>query len=330
MTIMFKSRCDRLHVYNCRSADPDIDPKDELRHALTDADRSVPSKYFYDAKGSMLFEEICRLPEYYQTRTELALIKRYGKQIMEGLCDCDLVELGSGANWKIRALMDSAANPDKRFRYVPVDISDSALISASEELLEIYPELDIMGLIADFHSTPARLDNDRQKIFIFLGSTLGNMDATQSGCFFENVARMMSQDDRFVLGVDLVKPVKTLEAAYNDRQGVTAQFNKNILNVINAEFDADFDPDAFDHLALFNHDKRQIEMRLVANKPTQTRIQALEMNVAIDEGENIRTEICRKFTRSDIEKMADRAGLGLRQWFTDKNEWFALAVIARK
>jgi L-histidine N-alpha-methyltransferase len=330
MTVIFESDCNRLKVFSALTGHEGNRVAEEVEAGLTASPRTLPSKYFYDARGSKLFEEICDLPEYYQTRTELALLEEFGSDIMAGFASGDLIELGSGANRKIRALLDALTAAQRSLiRYVPVDISETALIEAAEHLLELYPNLSIMGLVTDFHHPLERLDPSRRKLFLFLGSTIGNLDDDQATEFLSSVAALMDGDDRFLLGLDTLKEPAVLERAYNDAAGVTAAFNKNILSVLNTGLGANFDEEAFDHLAFFNPELSQIEMHLVARREMEIAIEGIGLSFVMDEGESIRTEICRKFDRTRAEAMVRRAGLHVTEWYTDAAEAFALALLEK-
>ncbi len=200
--------------------------QDVLKGLLADQ-KYIPSKYFYDARGSKLFEVICNLPEYYPTRTELSLLATHAEEIVRGLRHGDLVELGAGANWKIRTLLD-ALGPWRRghVRYVPVDVCGPALRESAAELTTAYPELRVDGIVADFTRDLHRLHSDRPKVVLFFGSTIGNLDEGEAVAFLQDVAAMLNPGDRFVLGLDMVKPIQILEAAYNDSRNVTAEFNR--------------------------------------------------------------------------------------------------------
>lgn len=295
---------------------------------LTSEQKFIPSKYFYDSRGSKLFDKICELPEYYVTRVEMALLRDKADVIMSDFNYGDLVELGSGANWKIRTLLD-ALNVEIRAltQYVPVDVSETAIQEATRELQEIYPELSVMGVVADFTRDLHRLPNDGPKLMLFLGSTIGNLSHEESVSFLRTVAERLQSDDRFLLGMDMVKSAEILEAAYNDAQGVTAEFNRNALRVLNRELDADFCPDHFDHLAFFNEDEEQVEMHLRANRPVRVEISHIDLTVTFQEGETIHTEISRKFSRTSARRMIEDAGLRVAHWHTDPKEWFALAEL---
>jgi L-histidine N-alpha-methyltransferase len=299
--------------------------RDTFQRDISSDILSVPSKYFYDEKGSRLFEHICRLPEYYQTRTELSILRDNAPDIMRGFGKGCLIELGSGSNWKVSALLD-AVMPCRTsdICYLPIDVSESALNSASRDLMQRYPCLKVTGMIADFTRHIGSIPGDRRKLFLFFGSTIGNFDEKERIGLLKNVAMLMEPGDRFLVGIDMVKDVRILERAYNDSRGITAEFNKNILKVINRELNADFDICDFDHFAFFDEEKEHVEMHLRANTDTSVSIRALGLNVDMGKGETIHTEICKKFSRSGAEAMTQAAGLKIDRWFSDHEEWFSL------
>ncbi len=302
----------------------------DVRMGLTAAQKYLPSKYFYDARGSELFEAICHLPEYYPTRIELRLLRAHALDIVREFQWGDLVELGSGANWKIRTLLD-ALGPRRRsnVRYVPVDVSDAALMVSAQELLKAYPELEVNGIVGDFTRDLHGIQSSRPKLVLFFGSTIGNLDKQESRTFLTAVAEILNPDDRFILGLDMIKDTEVLEAAYNDSRGITAEFNKNILLVLNRELGADFDTDDFDHVAFFNPEKGQMEMHLAARRDISVIVQQLDLTIHLRKGETIRTEICRKFSQSSTRQMLRRSGLEVKRWFSDAEEWFSVAEIVR-
>lgn len=305
------------------------DMKREVREGLTAEQKYLPSKYFYDSRGSALFERICELPEYYQTRTELAILKKSSRQIMRELKEGNLVELGSGANWKIRHLLD-AAGARSRIRYIPVDVCESALVGAAEELLCLYPELSISGIVADFQREMDRIGLEGDSLITFFGGTIGNFSEAEGQKFLSGLADAMGKRDRLLLGLDMVKQKELLEAAYNDEQGITAQFNKNILSVLNRELNADFVPGAFEHLAFYNSATESIEMHLRARENISVEIAGLELDVTMKRGETVFTEISRKFRRETVEEMAREAGLTIANWYTDRKEWFSLVEMKKR
>ncbi|MEW6351505.1 MAG: L-histidine N(alpha)-methyltransferase [Thermodesulfobacteriota bacterium] len=297
----------------------------EVLRGLMADQKYIPSKYFCDARGSKLFEVICGLPEYYLTRTELRLLSTHAKDIVRGLRDGDLVELGAGANWKIRRLLD-ALGPLRRphVRYVPVDVCGAALRESAAQLTTVYPELRVNGAVADFTRDLHTLQSDRRKLVLFFGSTIGNLDDGEALAFLKNGAVMLNPGDRFLLGLDMLKPVHAIEAAYNDSRQVTAKFNKNILLVINRELRANFDPAGFAHIAFFEEEQERVEMHLRARRDMCVDINALRISVVLRQGETIRTEVCHKFCRDGAEKMIRDAGMEVSRWYSDPKGWFSL------
>jgi L-histidine N-alpha-methyltransferase len=243
---------------------------------------------------------------------------------MKDLKQGNLIELGSGANWKIRTLLDAANGSRPNIRYVPVDVCEPALRQAAEDLTERYPELAVTGIVADFHRDMDRIMIDGDKLITFFGSTIGNFNEEEGRAFLENIAAAMTLRDRFLVGVDMIKPKEVLEAAYNDAQRTTAAFNRNILTVLNRELSAAFDPSLFDHVAFYNEKRECIEMHLRANREISADIGELDLHLSMKRGETIFTEICRKFSREKVEEMAAEAGLAITRWFTDEKGWFAL------
>jgi L-histidine N-alpha-methyltransferase len=303
----------------------------DAHRGLTARQKSIPSKYFYDARGSELFEEICFLPEYYPTRTEMNILERAAPHIMGSFKWGDIVELGSGANLKIRMLLDAADESDlSHYRYVPVDVSETALIEASEELLGIYPELEVLGIVADFTIHMDVIPSDRPRFILFLGSTIGNFDERTRSKFLRHVARSMKHADKLLIGFDMLKSRNTLEAAYNDSRGVTSAFNKNVLHVLNRELRADFDPSHFDHVAFFNEDKERVEMHLQANRRVEVQISELGLEIELDKDETIHTEICNKFSREGVERLVSEAGFYINKMYFDSKGWFSLAELVLK
>lgn len=319
---------DRLKITDCRTAVHE-DMEREIRDGLTAEQKYLPCKYFYDSRGAALFERICRLPEYYQTRTELSILRNAAGEIMERLKEGSLIELGSGANWKIRILLDAANGSRSKIRYVPVDVCEPALKQAAEDLLALYPDLAVSGIIADFHHERDRIMPDGDKLITFFGSTIGNFSTEESRIFLSSIAAKMQQRDRLLVGVDMIKRKEILEAAYNDAQGVTAQFNKNILAVVNRELNASFDFSAFEHHAFYNEKRECIEMHLRAGKDMSVPVPGLQLIVPMKRGETIFTEISRKYSRKKVETMAAESGLSVTRWFTDCREWFALVEMKK-
>ncbi len=300
----------------------------DVLKGLTPEQKCIPSKYFYDAYGSRLFREICRLPEYYQTRTELSILENSANLIMKNFRKGDIIELGSGENLKIRTLLNAAfTSPAADICYMPVDVSESTLIESSRELIGIYSDLRVVGIVADFTKHLENIPLERKKLFVFLGSTIGNFSNGERQVFLKAFSCLMGPHDRFLLGIDMIKPAEILELAYNDLGGVTAEFNKNILSVVNRELKADFDKSHFDHLAFYNGAEEQVEMHLRANRDVSVEIEDLDLSISLRKGETVHTEICRKFSRRSTENMAEEAGLKISRWFTDPRGWFSLVEL---
>lgn len=300
----------------------------DIREGLTASQKYIPCKYFYDARGSKLFEDICQLPEYYPTRIELSILRKIAPTLARAFAHRDLVELGSGANLKIRTLLDATSERCRAtMRYVPVDISESAIVEASRGLLERYPELEVLGVVADFTCQLDVLPTERALMLCFLGSTIGNMGEDECMSFLQDISGIMKPDDTLLVGFDMVKPREVLESAYNDSKGVTAEFNRNVLNVVNVALNADFDLSNFDHVAFFSERESRIEVHLRANRNCSVRLKSLDLEVEFREGETIHTENSRKFTRQGIEHVAKQAGLHIRDWYSDPDEWFSLVLM---
>jgi L-histidine N-alpha-methyltransferase len=298
----------------------------DVRRGLTTHPRSLPPKYFYDAAGSQLFDEITRLPEYYLTRVEEALLADVGPTLMGALAPEDVVELGSGYSVKTRRLLAARRRP---LRYTPVDVDETAIAGAAERLLADDPRLEVHAVVGDFeHHLPHVPSARGRRLVLFLGSTIGNLDAPARQALLVQIRRLLSRGDRLLLGMDLVKDVAVLEAAYNDAAGVTAAFNRNILRVINQSLDADFEPKAFQHRAWYNAAESRIEMHLIPETPQTVTVRDLDLTLRFDPSESIWTESSYKFTRESARAMLAQAGLRLEAWHTDARARFGLAVAA--
>lgn len=288
--------------------------------------KTLPSKYFYDARGSELFEDITRLPEYYLTRAETTILERNAVDIVGSVRPNELVELGSGYSVKTKLLIDAMQATESGTRYVPIDISEEALAEAAKALCNYYPWLAIDGLVGDFFTDLARVPRHGRRLVTFLGSTIGNFPADVRIQFMRAVADMMEPGDGFLLGLDLVKDVDTLLAAYDDSAGVTAQFNKNILHVINRRLDAGFPVDDFTYSARWDPVTECVSMGLVANRDMLVPIRDLDMEVEFVAGEFLHNEVSCKFRRETIAEELDAAGLEISHWWTDPQERFAMAM----
>jgi L-histidine Nalpha-methyltransferase len=298
---------------------------EDVRDGLTRSLKELPPKYFYDERGSELFDRITTLPEYYPARCERQILNRHAPEIVVESEAEELVELGSGTASKTRALLYAMAGNGSLRRYVPFDFDPSVVEACAAELIELYPGLEVHGVVGDFGRDLACIPGGDQRLFAFLGGTIGNLLPEERAAFLGGLREQMDEDDRLVIGTDLIKDRSVLEAAYNDRAGVTAEFNRNVLRVINAGLDADFDPEAFEHVAFFDEANSWIEMRLRANGAQQVRIVGADLEVTFADGEEIRTEISAKFTREAIERELKAADLRLDEFFTDGSRLFGLA-----
>ncbi|MCF3122638.1 L-histidine N(alpha)-methyltransferase [Streptomyces arenae] len=295
----------------------------DVLHGLTRTPKSLPPKWFYDARGSALFEEITTLPEYYPTRAEREILVDRSPRIAEVTGARTLIELGSGSSAKTRHLIDALAS---LHTYVPVDVSESALTGAANTLLAQRPSLDVHALIADFTRGLALPGTPGPRLIAFLGGTIGNLLPAERAAFLSSVRGLLSPGDALLLGTDLVKDESVLVTAYDDGAGVTAAFNKNVLTVMNRELGADFDQDAFAHVAVWDREREWIEMRLRSTADQTVKIPALDMTVDFTAGEELRTEISAKFREDGVRTELAAAGLKLTHWWTDARERFALSL----
>jgi L-histidine N-alpha-methyltransferase len=317
----------RVRIDDRRGGSAGADLAAEVRDGLTRAPlKELPPKLFYDARGSELFEAITLLPEYYPTRCERSILNRRAPEIVEASGADELVELGSGSASKTRALLFAMAGAGTLRRYVPVDVSAEPVERCAEELCEVYPGLEVHGLIGDFHHDLAHLPDGERRLFAFLGGTIGNFMPHERLDFLAGLSELMGPGDRLLLGTDLVKDVATLEAAYDDAAGVTAEFNRNALRVVNRELGADFPVERFEHRAFFDERGSWIEMRLRSLDAVVVNVPGAGIEVAFEPGEEIRTEISAKFTRARVEHDLAAAGLTLERFWTDDAEWFGLSL----
>jgi L-histidine N-alpha-methyltransferase len=298
---------------------------DDVREGLTRDLKELPPKYFYDERGSELFDQITQLPEYYPTRCEREILNRHAPAIVESSGAEELVELGSGTASKTRALLYAMAGAGTLRRYVPFDVDESVVQASAVELVELYPGLRVHGVVGDFGRDLERVPGGRRRLFAFLGGTIGNLFPRERTEFLARLRGTMGPEDRLVIGTDLVKDRAVLEAAYNDSEGVTAEFNRNVLRVINAGLGADFHTDAFEHVAFFDEANSWIEMRLRANGAQRVRIDGADLEITFADGEEMRTEISAKFTRDAVDRELRQAGFRLDEFFTDGSALFGLA-----
>jgi L-histidine N-alpha-methyltransferase len=303
----------------------------EVREGLEASPPTLPSKYFYDARGSALFDRITTLPEYYLTRVEEDIHARAAEDIVERARPRELVELGSGMGAKTRRLLDAIAGRDDGLRScILLDVDEAALRSSLATLAAAYPGLRARGIVGDFlRDIPEVGRGDGRRMIGFLGGTIGNLDPGQVPAFFSAAASVLVPGDTFLLGADLVKDVARLEAAYNDRALVTEEFNRNLLRVINTRLGADFDLAAFEHVAFYDPSRQWIEMRLRASRPTAVHIPGAGVERSFAPGDEIRTEISCKYTRERLDRLLEGTGLAVEAWYTDAAEQFALTLLRR-
>jgi L-histidine N-alpha-methyltransferase len=300
---------------------------EDVRSGLGSDPKAIPPKYFYDARGSELFEQITALPEYYPTRVEQSILDTAGAEIIGEVQPAEIVELGPGSARKTDALLQPMVEMGFGRRYVPVDVSESSVEQCVLRLAAQYEGLEIHGLVGDFELHLDRIPAAAgRRLFAFLGGTIGNFDEPDRGRLLRALETQMGPDDRLLVGTDLVKDRSLLEAAYNDAAGVTAEFNRNLVRVINANLRADLDPDAFEHVAFYNEPEQRIEMWLRAREEMSARIDALEMDVGFERGDQFRTEISCKFTRETLEREYRAVGLEPLAWYTDPDDLFALSL----
>jgi L-histidine N-alpha-methyltransferase len=303
--------------------------EDDVRRGLTSTRKALPPKYFYDATGSRLFEKITQLPEYYLTRVEDGLLTGLAPDLVRDLQPLDIVELGAGTGTKTRRLLDAMNGTSHPTRYVPVDVDAATLDASAGQLVDQYPFLYVHAMVGDFQQHLAKVPTRTgRRLVLFLGSTIGNLDPLARYDLLVQVRRLLEPGDHFLLGVDLVKDTRTLEAAYNDAAGVTGEFNRNILKVVNHGVDADFEPDAFAHLAFYDRAASRIEMHLVPASRQVVHLQRLGLTIEVPAHESIWTESSYKFTRASMRAELQAAELRMARWYTDPGRRFALILAA--
>jgi len=298
----------------------------DVRAGLSATPKSLPPKYFYDAYGSQLFDEITRLPEYYPTRRERSILEAHAGEIAAETQASTLIELGSGTSEKTRLLLSAMTAAGTLQRFVPFDVDPAVLKDAGHAVAEEFPGLTVEPIVGDFEQHLGVLPAGPRRVIAFLGSTVGNLTPRQRAGFFANVRAGLADGDALLLGTDLVKAPERLVAAYDDARGVTAAFNKNVLTVVNRDLGADFDPAAFEHVAVWDAEAEWIEMRLRSSVDQTVDIGALGLQVHFDRGEQLRTEISAKFRRERVEAELATAGLRVARWWTDDDGDFALSL----
>ena len=300
----------------------------DVREGLCAYPKEVAPKYFYDERGSLLFEQIMELPEYYPTRAEREILTTRSGEIHDAAgCPQTLIELGSGSAAKTRHLLSAMRDCGSLRTYVPVDISEEITERTAAELVVEYPGLNVHGLVCDFEQHLERVPHGSGKRLIaFLGGTIGNLYPRERQAFLQRIRDLLGPGDHLLLGTDLIKERARLEAAYNDSAGVTAEFNKNVLAVLNSQLGADFDLDAFEHVARYDEEAERMDIRLRSLADQEVRLDGLDLEIHFEAGEEMRTEISTKFTRERIAAAYDGVGLELKGWFTDAAADFALSL----
>jgi L-histidine N-alpha-methyltransferase len=308
----------------------------DVASGLTADPPALPPKYFYDARGSELFEEITELPEYYPTRTERAVLEARAAEIAELTQADTLVELGSGSSTKTRLVLDALERSGSLHRYVPVDVSESALEGAAAALRSDYPDLLVQPVVADLERHLHLLPGGGRRLALFLGGTIGNLLPVERAAFLAAVHEWLDPGDHLLVGTDLVKDPARLVAAYDDAAGVTAAFNRNVLRVLRASLGARVDVDAFEHRAVWDADQEWVEMRLRALRDTAIDVDELDLRVPFTAGSELRTEVSAKFRRERVEAELEAAGFSLAAWWTgadpkgsDSAEDFAVSLARR-
>jgi L-histidine Nalpha-methyltransferase len=323
---------ERLRWINLDSDLPKLDDGSDVIHGLTQTPKTLPCKYFYDDRGSELFEQITDLPEYYPTRTEQSILETYVSEIIALTGACELIELGSGSSRKTHTLLTAYSQLPDPLHYYPIDVSAGILRSTALDLLATYPQLNVCGVAGTYERALAELPPRiiENRLLMFLGSTMGNLDDRSRDIFLTQVQQALQPGEFFLLGVDLQKPIDILEAAYNDAQGVTAAFNLNVLRHLNDRFDGNFNLDYFAHLAFFNPTASQIEMHLKSLTAQTVKLKALNLEISLKSGETIHTEISRKFNLPALtDTLTDHALQPLKIW-TDPQSWFGLILCQRQ
>lgn len=298
----------------------------DVRDGLFSSPKTLPPKWFYDSVGSDLFDQITRLPEYYPTRAEAEILTARAGEIVAAAGADTLVELGSGTSEKTRTLLSALRDRGSLSRFIPFDVDAGILRAAGEAIETEYPGIEIQAVCGDFEEHLGKIPNVGRRLVAFLGSTIGNLTPGPRAAFLASVSESMNSGDTLLLGTDLIKDTDRLVRAYDDAAGVTAQFNRNVLAVVNRELAADFDLKSFDHVARWNADEERIEMWLTSTRAQRVHIAALDMDVDFAAGEEMLTEVSSKFTRSRVDEELGAAGLRRTHWWTDEAGDFGLSL----
>jgi L-histidine N-alpha-methyltransferase len=299
----------------------------DVRAGLTRPFKELSPRYFYDERGSALFERITELEEYYQTRCERAILEDKSREICEAANrPASLIELGSGSARKTQVLLDAMRSAGCLETYCPVDISEEITRETAKRIATEYEGINVRGLVCDFEFDLERVPVEGPRVIALLGGTIGNFAPHQRASFLRRIANLLGPEDRFLLGTDLVKDREAVESAYNDSAGVTAEFNKNVLTVLNRELGANFDVDAFEHVARWDPENLWVDIRLRSLDNQVVNVSALDMLVPFGAGEEMRTEISTKFLRTGLEGIYEEAGLELTDWWADPDDLYALSL----
>ena len=301
----------------------------DVSHGLRQTPKSLPPKWFYDDVGSDLFDQITRLPEYYPTRAEAAILRAEAASIADVTGADTLVELGSGTSEKTRMLLDALHRRGTLRRFIPFDVDAGVLQTAGGAIVAEYPGIEVDAVCGDFEEHLTEIPGGGTRLLAFLGSTIGNLTPGPRAEFLATLAAVMAPGDSLLLGTDLVKDVDRLVRAYDDSAGITAAFNRNVLAVVNRELDADFDLDAFEHVSRWNVEEERIEMWLRSIGAQRVRVGALDLDVDFDAAEEMLTEVSCKFRRETVTAELAAAGLTLTQWWTDPDGDFGLSLAAK-
>jgi L-histidine N-alpha-methyltransferase len=321
---------DNIELKNLLSENGKSGLINEIVHGLQSSYPNISSKFFYNDRGSELFEDITNLDEYYPSRLEKELLKKHTSSILGTSKGKDIIELGSGDCSKISLLLDGIPSDElPHYSYIPVDVSKSAILQSAGQLVQKFPNLSVNGQVLDFTSHFNELPLDSLSLICFFGSTIGNFDLKDSQELMKNIADSMNPEDILIVGFDRVKDISVLDAAYNDSLGLTDIFNKNILNVVNSIIDSDFNTADFEHVAFFNESNSRIEMHLEARRDITIHSPYLDTDFKMLKGERIHTENSYKYTTEMINGLAEVSGLKVINEYTDKRNWFSLVIFSK-
>ena len=317
-------------IYIAQSKQSNTLEQDVLQGMLK-SPRSIPPKYFYDERGSLLFDQICETDEYYPTRTEAALLDRYALELVSVARPEHIIEFGSGTSRKTHHLLQACEQQGISCEYFPFDVCEEMLHQVRSDFMEHYQWLDVKPLVGDYTAGLENLHRPNGTcLYVFLGSSIGNFNVEEAKEFITEVSGCMNSGDTLLLGVDRVKEEKVLQRAYNDKQGITGEFNLNLLNVLNSRLNADFDPATFKHKAVYNSDQQRVEMYLISQKGQQVNLDVLGESIDLDDGEKILTEVSHKYTHKQAEALLTDAGLHILRHIEPENAWFSLVLATKR